>query len=223
MIVSHDRRFLDTMTTRTFELSGGSLVEYAGNWSFSHRPERNGRLRLQAALRNQQQQIKQTERFIERFRYKATKARQVQSRIKQLEKLERVRWKTMKTKFLFLPAALLRPAKSMLELRKIRKQYGTLQVFDGVRFRHGPGRPDSVRRGERCGKVNDGTDYRRRGAVRRRRTRARPQCDRVLFCPASGRGTATGVRCPPDGGKLRPAISENGCGHCSGAFSFQRR
>ena len=175
MIVSHDRRFLDTMTARTFELSGGSLIEYAGNLSFSQQAREERRLRLQAAYRNQQDHIKQTERFIERFRYKATKARQVQSRIKQLEKLDRVDLEEDEDEisFSFPPRSSVR--QSHAELRKISKRYGPLQVFDGVDFDSGPRRPDSVRRGERCGKINPRAYYRRRGTVRRRRTRARPQ------------------------------------------------
>ncbi len=134
MIVSHDRRFLDTMTSRTFELTGGSLVEYAGNFSFSQQAREERRIRLQAAYRNQQDHIKQTERFIERFRYKATKARQVQSRIKQLEKLDRVDLDEDEEEisFSFPPAP--PSGKVMLELRNVSKRYGPLQVFDRVHF-----------------------------------------------------------------------------------------
>ena len=90
MIVSHDRRFLDNMTSKTYELSLGNLTEYAGNFSFYVIAKEERKEQQRAAFKNQQQQIKQTEQFIERFRYKATKARQVQSRIKQLEKMELV-------------------------------------------------------------------------------------------------------------------------------------
>ncbi|MDX1440585.1 MAG: ABC-F family ATP-binding cassette domain-containing protein, partial [Rubricoccaceae bacterium] len=90
VLVSHDRYFLDRMVTRIAELANGVIEEYAGNYTFylSDREER--RTLQQAAYDNQQKLIADTERFIERFRYKATKARQVQSRVKMLEKLERV-------------------------------------------------------------------------------------------------------------------------------------
>lgn len=88
--VSHDRRFLDNTTTRTVELSLGKAYDYKTN--FSHYEElREERYQQQLrAYENQQKMIKDTEEFIERFRYKATKAVQVQSRIKQLEKVERI-------------------------------------------------------------------------------------------------------------------------------------
>ena len=134
MVVSHDRRFLDTMTTRTFELSLGKLTVYAGNYSFYLEARQERKDHLRAAVGNQQEQIKQTERFIERFRYKATKARQVQSRIKMLEKMEILSTEDEEEEihFRFPPAP---PAgRSVMELRGIRKAYGDLRVFDGLDF-----------------------------------------------------------------------------------------
>ena len=141
ILVSHDRRFLDTMTKRTFELSGGSLTEYAGNYTFSMKAREERRIHLASAYRNQQQQIKQTERFIERFRYKATKARQVQSRIRALDKIERVELEDDENeiRFAFPPAP--SSGRQVMELRTIVKHYGDLHVFDGVNF--------SIDRGDR--------------------------------------------------------------------------
>lgn len=90
ILVSHDQYFLNRMVTTIAELDNGQITEYAGNYS-SYLAERKGRISIQkAAYENQQRKIKETDRFIERFRYKNTKARQVQSRIKMLEKLERI-------------------------------------------------------------------------------------------------------------------------------------
>jgi ATP-binding cassette subfamily F protein 3 len=90
VLVSHDRYFLDRMVDATVELIQGRLTEYAGNYSF-YLQDRTERREIQrAAWINQQKMIADTERFIERFRAKASKATQVQSRVKQLDKLDRV-------------------------------------------------------------------------------------------------------------------------------------
>jgi ATP-binding cassette, subfamily F, member 3 len=134
MLVSHDRRFLDTMTRTTYELSLGALTEYAGNFSFYLVEREKRREQIAAAYRNQQQQIKQTEEFIERFRYKATKARQVQSRIKQLEKMDLIEMEDEEggIHFSFPPAP--SSGRSVMELRGIVKRYGRHTVFDGLDF-----------------------------------------------------------------------------------------
>ena len=90
ILVSHDRYFLDRMVDTTVELIQGRLTEYAGNYSFYLKDRVERRELQRAAWVNQQKMIVDTERFIERFRYKNTKATQVQSRVKMLEKLERV-------------------------------------------------------------------------------------------------------------------------------------
>ena len=90
VLVSHDRAFLDNVTTRTIEISLGKVYDYKvpySRYEVLHRERIEQQMR---AYQNQQKQIKDTEDFIERFRYKATKSVQVQSRIKQLEKLERI-------------------------------------------------------------------------------------------------------------------------------------
>ncbi|GAA4840640.1 ABC-F family ATP-binding cassette domain-containing protein [Algivirga pacifica] len=90
LIVSHDREFLDRTVNIIVEVSGGKLIQYSGNYSFFLK-ERAQRMEVQQnAFENQQQKIKQTEQFITRFRAKATKARQVQSKVKMLEKMDLV-------------------------------------------------------------------------------------------------------------------------------------
>ncbi len=90
ILVSHDQYFLDRMVDTIAELGMGRITEYAGNYSY-YLKERKSRLAIhKSAYDNQQRKIKDTERFIERFRYKSTKAKQAQSRIKALEKLERI-------------------------------------------------------------------------------------------------------------------------------------
>jgi len=134
MIVSHDRRFLDNMTAKTYELSLGALTEYAGNYTFFTVEKAARKEQQVAAWRNQQQQIKQTEQFIERFRYKATKARQVQSRIKQLDKMELIEIEDEEGGIHFAFPAAPQSGRAVMELRRIAKSYGDLRVFNGVDF-----------------------------------------------------------------------------------------
>ena len=129
IVVSHDKYFLDRMTEVTAELSGGPITEYQGNYS-QYLELRSRKTEIQkSAFENQQRQIKQYERFSERFRYKNTKARQVQSRIKMLDKLERVEEieteKTVNFRFNITK----RSGKKVLEISAFSKLYGSNVVF----------------------------------------------------------------------------------------------
>ncbi len=90
VLVSHDQYFLDRMIDTVAELRSGIVTEYSGNLSAYTKEKRSRFILQKSAYDNQQRKIKETERFIERFRYKNTKAKQVQSRVKMLEKLERI-------------------------------------------------------------------------------------------------------------------------------------
>lgn len=90
VLVSHDRAFIDAVTTRTIEISCGKIYDYKVSYSKYVELRKERREQQQRAYENQQKQIQETEDFVERFRYKATKAVQVQSRIKQLEKIDRI-------------------------------------------------------------------------------------------------------------------------------------
>lgn len=132
VVISHDRLFLDRITTMTWELSLGRLTVYKGNYS-KYLVDKEERLLVErAAYNNQQAQIKQTEQFITRFRAKSTKARQVQSRVKQLEKLERIELSESERSihFTFPPAA--PSGKQVLELRKLNKNFNHHIVFKDI-------------------------------------------------------------------------------------------
>ena len=90
MIVCHDRDFLDQTVNEVYELFHAKLTRYSGNYSFYEKARLQEIKQLEAARRRQEEEIARTEQFIERFRYKATKARQVQSRVKALDKIELV-------------------------------------------------------------------------------------------------------------------------------------
>jgi ATP-binding cassette subfamily F protein 3 len=133
MMVSHDRAFLDNITTRTIEISLGRVYDYKVPWSeyIVLRAER--REQQIAAYRNQQKMIDDTEKFIERFRYKATKAVQVQSRIKQLNRIERLEIDeedSSKISLRFPPS--LRSGTVVVEAENLTKNYGAHQVLHRI-------------------------------------------------------------------------------------------
>ncbi len=136
ILVSHDRAFLDNMTTKTLALSNGKLESYAGNYNFFEAEQQKRKeLRLNAA-KNQQQQLKQTQQFIERFRYKATKARQVQSRIKQLEKIELIEIEGEEKEISFSFPQPKQSGAVVLEIQDLTKrfhtQFGYLTVLENI-------------------------------------------------------------------------------------------
>ena len=140
ILVSHDKAFLDNVTTRTIELSLGRIYDQKTNYSGFVVWKKDYLEQQVAAFRNQQKMIDDTEKFIERFRYKATKAVQVQSRIKQLEKIERIEvdeqdYSNLRIKF---PPAI-RSGNDIVEARGISKSYGNLQVLENVDLYIGKG------------------------------------------------------------------------------------
>ncbi|MGB6031449.1 MAG: ABC-F family ATP-binding cassette domain-containing protein [Bacteroidota bacterium] len=139
ILVSHDRRFLDTQTGRTFALSQGRLTEYDGNYSFYEKAKEGHLRQLRAAKKNQEQEIRQAERFIERFRYKATKARQVQSRIKALGRMERVEIEEEEDTVRLAFPTCKEPGRSIVQLRSVVKRYGSHTVFRNVDMEIGRG------------------------------------------------------------------------------------
>ncbi len=135
LFISHDRAFLDATTKRTIELEMGRLYDYKTNYSH-YLTLREERLEQQRrAYENQQKSIQETEDFIERFRYKATKAVQVQSRIKQLEKIERIELDEIDRRsmhFRFRPAITSGAYPVIVE--DLSKSYGEHQVFSEAKF-----------------------------------------------------------------------------------------
>ena len=133
VLVSHDRAFIDNVTNRTLEISCGKVYDYQVNYSkyvVLHQERIEQQMR---AYENQQKQIQQTERFIERFRYKATKSVQVQSRIKQLEKIEEIEVDEVDNSRLnlkFPPAP--RSGDYPVICEGVAKKYGDHTVFSNV-------------------------------------------------------------------------------------------
>ncbi|PIE86231.1 MAG: glycosyl transferase family 2 [Bacteroidia bacterium] len=133
VLVSHDKAFLDNVTTRTIEISLGQIFDYKMPYSQYVVQRKERREQQLAAYTNQQKMIEETEKFIERFRYKATKAVQVQSRIKQLEKLDRIEIEEEdKTKINIKFPAAPRAGAIVLETKGMSKSYGSHLVLDDI-------------------------------------------------------------------------------------------
>ncbi len=134
VLVSHDRAFLNTVTTRTLALNRGDLQDYAGNFSFFEKKYAEEQELLKKKYENQQKEIKETRRFIDRFRYKATKAKQVQSRIKQLEKMEEIEIDEEQAEISFRFPPPERCGQIVLKLQNLVKKYGDNTVFNGLNY-----------------------------------------------------------------------------------------
>lgn len=142
LMVSHDRAFIDNVCQRTIEITLGRIYDYNVNYTRFVELRKERHEQQVRAYQNQQKMIQDTEEFIERFRYKATKAVQVQSRIKQLDKLERLEVDledTSKLNLRFPPAP--RSGDFPLIVEDLRKDFGTHNVFHDVTF--------TIRRGEK--------------------------------------------------------------------------
>lgn len=142
LLVSHDRAFLDNVCTRTVEITLGRIYDYDVNYSRFVELRKERHEQQVRAYQNQQKMIQDTEAFIERFRYKATKAVQVQSRIKQLDKLERLEVDledTSRLNLRFPPAP--RSGDFPIIIEDVRKDFGAHNVFHDVSF--------TIRRGEK--------------------------------------------------------------------------
>jgi ATP-binding cassette subfamily F protein 3 len=134
VLVSHDRYFLDVTVRKIAELWNRRLHFYSGNYEryVTQRDER--RAQLEAAYRNQQDRIRQLEAFINRFRYQATKAKQVQSRIKELERIERIEIPPEEKAIHFSFPQPKASGRIVAEFKSVAKSYGERQVFENVDF-----------------------------------------------------------------------------------------
>ena len=143
--VSHDRTFLDKITTSTAELSQGRITLYKGNYSYYLAEKEKRRLALLKEMESQKAEIRKIREFVERFRYKATKAAQVQSRVKMLEKIELIRAEgAEKTVRIHFPACA-PSGRDAISVRGLSKAYGDNEVFSNVNF--------TVTRGEKIALV----------------------------------------------------------------------
>ena len=132
ILVSHDKTFLNNLTNKTIEIASGKVNEYKGNYAFYEIESAKRKENLLATYKNQQEKIKQTQRFIERFRYKATKARQVQSRIKMLEKMEFIEPEKDEEQISFFFPESYPSGKVLVNINSLTKSYGNNIVLDSI-------------------------------------------------------------------------------------------
>ena len=135
LLISHDRRFLNNLVTRIVELERGVLTSYSGDYNDFERLKKEREAQLVSESMNQQKRISEIERFIERFRAKNTKATQVQSRIKMLDKMERIETMTDTKTVGFRFPQPVRTGRISMELEKIEKSYGNNIVYQNFSIR----------------------------------------------------------------------------------------
>jgi ATP-binding cassette, subfamily F, member 3 len=145
ILISHDRYFLDVTIDRTVEIWNKRLTIYQGNYTKYLKQKDERREQLMAAYSNQRERIEHLEAFISRFRYQATKARQVQSRIKELEKIERIEVPEEEPVIHFKFPQPPPSGRIVAEAQDLAKSYGPKQVFEGGRF--------TIERGDRVALV----------------------------------------------------------------------
>ncbi|MBV9082358.1 MAG: ABC-F family ATP-binding cassette domain-containing protein [Acidobacteriaceae bacterium] len=145
ILISHDRYFLDVTVTEIIEIWNKRVHFYTGNYE-RYRQQKAERLaQLEAAYKNQQDRIQQLEAFINRFRYQATKAKQVQSRIKELERIERIELPAEEKTIHFTFPQPKPSGRVVAQFKDVAKSYGTKHVFSGVNF--------TIERGDRIALV----------------------------------------------------------------------
>jgi ATPase subunit of ABC transporter with duplicated ATPase domains len=134
MMTSHDREFINRIITKVVEIDGGSLTTYSGNYEFYEQQRALSEKQQQAQFERQQAMLAKEIKFIERFKARASHAAQVQSRVKKLEKIERVEppRRRQTVAFDFLPAP--RSGEDVVSLKDVHKSYGSRRIYEGFDF-----------------------------------------------------------------------------------------
>jgi ATPase subunit of ABC transporter with duplicated ATPase domains len=134
LMTSHDREFLNRIVTKVVEIDGGALTTYSGNYEFYEQQRAQNEKQQQAQFERQQSMLAKEIKFIERFKAKASHAAQVQSRVKKLEKIDRVAppKRRQSVSFEFQPAP--RSGEDVVSLKKVHKRYGSRSIYKGLDF-----------------------------------------------------------------------------------------
>ena len=134
LMTSHDREFMNRIVTRVLEIDGGTLTSYSGNYEFYEQQRALGEKQQQAQFERQQAMLAKEIKFIERFKARASHAAQVQSRVKKLEKIDRVEppKRRQTVQFEFHPAP--RSGEDVVSLKNVHKGYGARRIYEGLQF-----------------------------------------------------------------------------------------
>ena len=141
LMTSHDREFMNRIVTKILEIDGGGLTAYSGNYEFYEQQRALSEKQQQAQFERQQAMLAKEIKFIERFKARASHAAQVQSRVKKLEKIDRVEPPKRRQTVLFDFPPAPRSGDDVVNLKNVRKSYGSRRIYDGLDF--------SIRRRER--------------------------------------------------------------------------
>jgi ATPase subunit of ABC transporter with duplicated ATPase domains len=135
LMTSHDREFMNRIVTKIMEIEGGALTAYSGNYEFYEQQRAQNEKQQQAQFERQQAMLAKEIKFIERFKARASHAAQVQSRVKKLEKIDRVEppKRRQTVLFEFLPAP--RSGEDVVSLKNVHKGYGNRRIYEGLDFR----------------------------------------------------------------------------------------
>jgi len=141
LMTSHDREFMNRIVTKVVEIDGGALTSYSGNYEFYEQQRAQSEKQAQAQFERQQAMLAKEIKFIERFKARASHAAQVQSRVKKLEKIDRVEPPKRRQSILFEFPPAPRSGDDVITLKKVHKSYGERRIYEGLDFQ--------VRRSER--------------------------------------------------------------------------
>jgi ATPase subunit of ABC transporter with duplicated ATPase domains len=141
LMTSHDREFMNRIVTKVVEIDGGALTTYSGNYAFYEQQRAQSEKQAQAQFERQQAMLAKEIKFIERFKARASHAAQVQSRVKKLEKIDRVEPPKRRQTILFEFPPAPRSGEDVITLKNVHKSYGARRIYEGLNFQ--------VRRNER--------------------------------------------------------------------------
>ncbi len=184
ILTSHDREFMNRIVTRIIEIDGGVLTSYSGNYDFYEKQRELQEAQAEAAYQRQQAMLAKEMRFIERFKAQAAKAAQVQSRVKKLDKIDKVeppkRRKTLTFEFPACP----RSGEDVIKLARVDKRYGTRVIYQGLDLHDPPPGALGHHGGQRRGQVHLAQARGGRDRAGRRRGQPGRQREARLLRPA---------------------------------------